>query len=385
LREIPWLAAGVGVFAARDARGQSLIDTRFLFYKESGGRTQVLNPLILVQQDLGETYGHLGVILGYDAISGASPTGGYPTSDVTTSASGHLIQSGTFPTAQYHDARKSISLSYARKFGAHLPSVDLSYAKENDYTARSLGISDAWTMAQGLGTLHYGVSFSRDIVAPVKTHLRLPKSENGYSLGWTQILGERDLIDVSASLMQLSGYLDDPYKVVPIGPVDSLTSQPDHRPDLRSRRALVIKYGHYFPWDGALRVTYRYYNDNWSVQAHTIEATYEQHVDSDWIVSPQIRLYTQTGASFYGSLFRAPAKYMSADYRLSPLDSILGGLTLTRRISDTMSANLGATIQSQRGRDRVALASTTSGVGSASLSAADLTVPTVTAGFTWRY
>jgi len=49
----------------------------------------------------------------------------------------------------YHDVRKSGSLSYARKLGAHLPSFDLSYSKENDYLARSAGLADAWTLAHG--------------------------------------------------------------------------------------------------------------------------------------------------------------------------------------------------------------------------------------------
>ena len=66
-----------------------------------------------------------------------------------------------------------------------MPSIDVSYAKENDPIARGFGLGLP-TMAHGLGTLHYGIAFSRDIVEPVTNHLHLPKSENGYSLGWTQ-------------------------------------------------------------------------------------------------------------------------------------------------------------------------------------------------------
>jgi Protein of unknown function (DUF3570) len=380
----------------RDARGQSSVDTRFLFYKESGGRTQVLDPVILLNQDFGEAYGQVGLLLGYDAISGASPTGAYPTSDVTTSASGHLINGGSIPQASYKDARKSASLSYERKFGAHLPSIDVSYAKENDYVGRGVGLSDSWTMAQGRGTLHFGLSLARDLVEPVTNpvtnpsgqHLQLPKSENGYSLGWSWILGERDLIDVSASLMQLSGYLDDPYKIVPIGSTGA-TTEPEHRPDTRSRRALVIKYGHHYLWDGAVKVIYRYYNDDWSIQAHTLEVTYDQHLFSDWIVSPQIRLYTQTGASFYTSRLAAPQTFMSADYRLAPLDSVLGGLTITRKIDEALSVSLGATFQSQQGRDRILPISTsppTPGAPAARpISAADMTVTTFSVGLTKHF
>jgi hypothetical protein len=386
VQDLPWLAAGLGALFSREARAQSTVDMRFLFYKESGGRTQVLNPMVLYQPNLGENVGQVSLLVGYDAISGASPSGAYPTSDVTTSASGKTSTNGNIPQVQYNDTRKSLSLSYGRKFGANLPSVDVSYAKENDYTARTIGLSDAWTLAEGRGTLHLGVSFSRDIVAPVTNTLQLAKNTNGYSLGWTWILGERDLFDVSGSLMKLSGYLDDPYKVVPVGQIGTTVTAPDHRPDTRARWAVVAKYGHYYLWDGALKLTYRYYWDDWSVRAHTLEALYDQHVGSEWIVSPQIRLYTQSAASFYGSLFSRPQTFLSSDYRLSPFYSVLGGLTVSRKITDDLLVSLGATVQAQVGRDQVVpLAVSPGGARGAATSAADLTVTTVTAGFRYQF
>jgi hypothetical protein len=186
--------------------------------------------------------------------------------------------------------------------------------------------------------------------------------------------------------MKQSGYLDDPYKIVPVGPIGTSVTYPDHRPDTRSRYALVTKYAHYYLWDGALKATYRYYQDDWSVKAHTLDVTYDQKLDSDWIITPRIRLYTQTAASFYGQLFATPETYMSADYRLSSLYSILGGLAFTKKIDERLSLSLGATYQSQTGRDRVTpIASTPAARNAGSVSAADLTIYTVTAGFTWKY
>ncbi len=389
LRELPWIAAGLGAFAAREAHGQSSVNAQFLFYKESGGRTEVLNPLILWNQDFGKSGGQLNLTLGYDSISGASPTGAYPTADTTTSASGTVTASGQIPQSEYRDTRKSVGLAYGRQFGANLPTVNLAYAQENDYTARSVGFSDAWTLLGGRATLHFGAAFSRDTVSPVsgpEVGQNLPKSTNGFSLGWTWILGERDLADISLSLMNLSGYLSDPYKVVPIGPDPSAQTLPDARPDTRSRRTIVAKYSHYFPWAGAVNVFYRYYGDNWSVHANTLDVTYNQRIGPDWIVSPEIRLYTQTGAYFYGNRFLVPQPYMSADYRLSPFGSFLGGLTVTRRLYDSISANLGATFLSQHSRDPIRLVTTTPGErGVASISAADMTVTTVTFGLVWTY
>lgn len=382
-RDLPILAAGVGALAAREARGQSFVDSRFLFYKESDGRTQVLNPMALVHQDLGNL-GALDLTLAYDSISGASPTGGYPTMDVTTSASGNTSSSGKVPLTAYHDHRESIALGYGRKLGAHLPSIDVSYAKENDYTARNFGLSDAWTMAHGRGTLHYGVSFASDIVAPVTNSLELPKKEQGYALGWSWILGERDLIDVSGSLMKLTGYLDDPYKIVPIGEPGTTVTMPDHRPDSRSRKAALVKYGHYFPWDGALKLTYRYYWDDWGVKAHTLDAVYDQKLDESWVLTPRVRLYTQGAASFYSSLLAGPTTFASADYRLSSFWSALGGLAVSRKLDDRTAMSLGATVQQQVGRDQL-VPFGSGGERGPTVSAADMTVFTVTAGFTFGY
>jgi hypothetical protein len=384
----PLLAAGAGALAARGAYAQSQIDARLLYYKEAGGRTQVINPLVNVHNDLGDAWGTVDLLLAYDTISGASPTGGYPSINVTTSASGHTIAGGSLPLASYNDRRKSAGLTWARKIGAHLPSIDVSYGKENDYTARSFGISDAWTFAGGRGTLHGGVSFASDIVAPVTNNLQLPKKEQGFSLGGTWILSERDLFDVSASLMKVSGYLDDPYKIVPIGTPGSFVEMPDHRPDSRQRRALVAKYGHYYLWGGALKATYRYYWDDWSVKANTLELVYDHRLYEDWIVSPTVRFYTQTAASFWGNTFAAKQEFMSADYRLAALSSILGGLTVTRRLSPSVDVNVGFTLQSQTGKDGITLTQPATGRtpgGSTTVSAAALDVTTITVGFSWRY
>ncbi|MFI5120305.1 MAG: DUF3570 domain-containing protein [Thermoanaerobaculia bacterium] len=385
---LPLLAAGAGALAAHGAQAQSQIDARLLFYKESGGRTEVINPFVNVHRDLGDAWGTLDLLLGYDTISGASPTGGYPSVDVTTSASGHTQAAGSVPLSSYSDRRKSVSLAWGRKVGSHLPSIDVSYSKENDYTARSFGISDAWTFAGGRGTLHAGASFASDIVAPVTNNLELAKKEQGYALGWTWILTERDLFDVSASLMKQNGYLDDPYKVAPVGTSAPYTELPDHRPDTRQRWAVFGKYGHYYLWGGALKATYRYYWDDWSVRSHTLEVVYDHRWNEQWVFSPIVRLYTQTAASFWGNSFPVKQEFMSADYRLSALSSILGGLTATHKMSESVDVSLGFTYQSQTGKDPITVSTAASGrtpAGSATVSAADLTILTITAGFTWRY
>jgi hypothetical protein len=399
-RRLPWIAAGASALAAGDLRAQSNLEFRYLFYQESGGRTEVSNPWIYLNQDFGLKGGQLTLLLGYDTISGASPTGGYPTVDATTSASG--ATSSSIPLAEYKDTRKSITASYARKFGAHLPSVDLSYSKENDYLARGVGLTDAWTMARGRGTLHFGLAISRDVVTPVSTpttpvRVSYPKDSNAFALGFSWIAGERDLFDISASLTDLSGYLTDPYKIVPVG----TGTLPEVRPDARSRYAVVFKYGHFFvDADGALKIGYRYYWDDWSIGSNTLDVLYDQRVGTKWIVSPLLRLYSQSHASFFSYQLAAPQTYMSADYRLSAFDSILGGLTVAYSIRPDLVLTVGGTYQYQQGRDRVVPTPAVvpppfrtpledgdeeDGGSPGTVSAADLTVLTATVGISWRY
>ena len=402
LRKLPWLAASVGAFAAGDLRAQSNLEFRYLFYQESGGRTAVSNPWLYLNQDFGLKGGQLSLLLGYDAISGASPTGGYPTADAVTSASGTSSSNTKFPMAAYNDTRKSGTVAYARKFGAHLPSVDISYSVENDYLSRGAGLTDAWTMANGRGTLHFGAAISHDVVTPVITptipaRVDHDKSSNAAALGFSWIVGERDLLDVSASLTKLSGYLTDPYKIVPIG--TGTDTAPEIRPDTRSRYAVVFKYGHHFSdTDGALKVGYRYYWDDWSIGANTVDLLYDQRVGTDWIVSPLLRVYTQGHASFFSYQFAEQQTYMSSDYRLSAFYNILGGLTVSYNIRRDLVLSVGATYQFQQGQDRVVPSTAAvplplraplddgeGGGAPTTVSSADMTVVTATVGLSWRY
>lgn len=388
---MPWAVAGIGFLGGRVARAQSSVEMRYLFYSESDSRTRVSNPNLLLHEDLGEALGQIDLLLAHDSVSGASPTGAYPTLSVTTSTSASGISStnaaGKIPMVQFRDERKAEGITYSRRFGAHLPSVDLSHSVEKDYIARGYGVSDAWTLFEGRGTLHYGLSWSDDTVAPVTTTLRFPKKERDYALGWTWVVGENDLLDVGTTRTNLKGDLDEPYLIVPAGS----TTVAEHRPDTRVRDAYFIKQAHHFEWSGALKTSYRYYRDDWGIRAHTLDFTYDQHLDDSWILTPSLRFYTQSAATFYGAKFAAPQTYMSADYRLSAMDSIQLGCSMSVDLSETLSLNYGGTYQIQRGRDRLTplqAAATTYAAAiysGPSVSAADVNTTTLTLGLKWRF
>ena len=76
---------------------------------------------------------------------------------------------------------------------------------------------------------------------------------------------------------------------------------------------------------------------------------------------------------------------MSADYRLSPFGSFLGGLTLSRRLYESISANVGGTYLIPARPRSHHPARPPLRRADAPVSAADMNVMTVTFGFTWLY
>ncbi len=394
------VAAGIGALAGTAARAESSVDFRTLYYGEGGGRTQVINPEMLFQQDFGDK-GQLGVVLSYDSISGASPTGAYPSVDATVSASGVATSSSNIPMAEYRDHRKATILSYSNRIGPHIPSVDLSYSRESDYLSKGVSLVDSWDLFGKRSTFHFGAGILRDNVLPVHTNDNFPKKSLSLSAGWTQVMGPRDLLDFSFGVIKLNGYLTEPYKVVPV--VSLGTTVHEIRPDTRMRNSAVVKYGHYFLSKTAVKISYRYYWDDWSLKAHTLEVGWDRRFGDRFIVSPRLRFYQQGAASFFAYQFDTPQTYMSSDYRLSAFWSWLLGLGFRWDITETFALVLDTSFTSQTGTDRVTPISTavplfhlvpgsivldqedTGGGGPTSVSAADLQTTTVTVGFSIKF
>jgi len=250
-----------------------------------------------------------------------------------------------------------------------------------------------------------------DKIDPVGTDDHFSKRSRSLVIGWTQVLGARDLCDISLGIDALSGYLTDPYKVVPVASAAGLVNVPEIQPDSRSRKSAIFKYGHYFLSRTALKTSYRYYWDDWSINAHTLDLSLDQRMGRNLILTPRLRYYRQGNADFFAYEFSSPGAYMSSDYRVSSFWSWLAGVGLTVEVSDGWSFNLAGTYTDQTGLDRLqgtatAVAGPQLGVrrssrilgegegedgedegegGSPSISPADMKVLSFTAGFSFKF
>jgi hypothetical protein len=163
-------------------------------------------------------------------------------------------------------------------------------------------------------------------------------------VGVTQVLSRRSLVEVALSYGKSDGYLTDPYKLLSV--VDSVSGQPvpgpepginlylfEQRPDSRAKTSAFIEWRYAFDRD-SLALNYRFMDDDWDIQSHTVEARYRWNINDSSYLEPHLRYYQQTAADFFRTVLfdgePLPA-YASADLRLADSKTYTAGLKYGHR------------------------------------------------------
>ncbi|MEL0027377.1 MAG: DUF3570 domain-containing protein, partial [Perlucidibaca sp.] len=169
------------------------------------------------------------------------------------------------------------------------------------------------------------------------------KQGASFYAGIIQVLTPRDQFRVTLSTLWQQGFLSDPYKLAYITSTASTVA--DSRPDRRFSGALSAQYRHGFTSPGlALQADYRYFLDDWGVEAHTLTLGLN-HSGSLWDWSASLRWYSQSQADFYAPFYASQRSdgLASSDYRLSPYGALGANLDLGRRLGAwRLGAGLGA-------------------------------------------
>lgn len=138
--------------------------------------------------------------------------------------------------------------------------------------------------------------------------------------------------------------MSDPYKLVQksieVGPGVFLPfTFSENRPNERTKWTILASLNRDFPTvHGAAEATYRYSNDSFGTNAHTIDLNWLQHLGEQFVLKPEFRFYNQSRADFYhynldttsivptGGAPHPEGPFYSSDYRLSALRTYLFGL-----------------------------------------------------------
>lgn len=351
-------------------------NTSLLYYGESDDRVQDLSLKTLSRRTfVDDRFLTLGLTL--DALTGATPNGALPQTfpQTFTKPSGKntfTTQPGDFPIDDsFRDTRVAISADWQQPLGRlYAMNVGFSGSKEFDYLHLGVNAKLSRDFNNRNTTVSGGIAFASDQVDPLGgtpdplTPMRTVREDdddedNGAGsgrsrsedkdildlvVGVTQVISRNFLVQLNYSYSEASGYLTDPYKIVPVvdgvsGDAVPIVHPPgvegashlnlyEHRPDSRTKHSLYAQ-GKYYMGGKVLDASYRYMTDDWEIDSHTVDLHLRLPIGDTRYLEPHLRFYTQTAAEFYGiSLVDgAPLpEYASADYRLGDFDAVTAGL-----------------------------------------------------------
>ena len=329
---------------AENAPEHGVVAVKYLHYQDSQPglqRIRVEAPSLYVLAPLGSRWSVEGSAV-YDSVSGATPR--Y-----------HTAISGATP--HMTEERKAGDVKVTRYNERSSFGVGVSHSSERDYKSTAGSFEAGFTSDDGNRTWNFGLGYASDTIGSTNdATLHESRRTAEAQVGVTQAWSANDLFQLNLTYVGGRGYFSDPYK------------EPDIRPRKRDEAIVLVRWNHYFDGAGAtLRSAYRFYRDSSRINAHTLGAEWVQQVGSMVTVTPSVRLYTQSAASFYfdpvydpdvgapypPGYFTNPPQYISPDQRLSAFGAVTVGLKLGVQITPDWTTDLKAEHYEQRGSWRV--------------------------------
>lgn len=291
------------------------------------------------------------------------------------------------------ETRKQGSFKLGYEWDEAAADVGGGISLEDDYESRFVNLGGRLDFNQKMTTLSGGLSYTSSDTKARMDHDVLPyvdtgsydsqiettpeggkiihgdRKDWGAHLGLTQVLNKSALIETGIGYTYSHGYMENPYKVVEVAFIDpaqqflapadgyfaNVQALLEQRPNVRHQLTGNIRYvQHIDPLDAALHFDYRFYHDDWGINAHTFESDWAQPLGRGWTVTPRIRYYSQDSADFYtpylvsqqaynvGQFNRnlLPANFTS-DHRLSGYGALSGGVTISKQFAKGVNLDLG--------------------------------------------
>ena len=272
----------------------------------------------------------LSSYVAYETMSGASPYRSY----LNNSGQTVVEMSGASPDGiQETRLDASLGLSKYSKYSESTSTVAIS--QENDYESIALSYDYAIENKKRWLALLGSASVSYDTLNPTDADLFVDRADatdetkTSISLygGFNRVINKFSTLQMGIGVNQLNGYLSDPYRVN------------DLRPDSRLQTTFTTQYRRYSTlFGGAWHFDYRYYQDDWQVQAHTFDTSLWKEFSTgsiEWVVAPNLRYYWQHSAEFY-NLEQDPTaeEFYSNDFRLSAYGAVTLGMDVFLHFRD---------------------------------------------------
>lgn len=339
-------------------RGENHFDYRYDNYQEDDDRIHVRTHSAFLEFLINSSVS-LNAEFVYDAISGATPTGGPP-----------LAGSNQVPLAHMEDERWAGNISSAIRWGGNQTTTpQFAYSLEGDYESVGLSLNHTIDFNDKNTTLALGLAYTHDTIMPVFWYGDREYKNGGDALvGVTQLLGPKTVFAANLTIGTAHGYLSDPYKRFRFNDYPDPTSLfPENRPSDRTKEIGYFSLTHFVtPVNGSAELSYRLYHDSYGILSHTVTLSWFQKIGKYVVISPMFRFADQTEADFYATQLPGDPqllpgdpgyvpipKYYSADYRLSALQTFTYGISATVKIKDQVSLDLSYQRYEMIGKDNV--------------------------------
>ncbi|HEY5947245.1 MAG TPA: DUF3570 domain-containing protein [Kofleriaceae bacterium] len=310
------------------ARADGTLSMRGVYYKERS--TRVVQPML----DGAFEVGARGLLTGHLLV------------DAITSAS---ASAGAEEAKPFDENRYEGGLGYAHELkGPEDTIVDViriagdgKISKEPDYRSLYAGVRVEAELAQKNAVLSLGGGIAADKLnnkgaqsamggpllkcdndAAMATETECPLDTYAVYSSASHLLSQDAVIGISYDIAKLSGFTSNAYRQAPTatGPVS------ERHPNERLRQAVAVSGRYYVRQSKTAFIgTYRYYWDDWDINAHTPELRIVQEVGASADASVRYRYYRQDAAFFWQKRYGDPSalEYITDDPKMAPYDGHL--------------------------------------------------------------
>ncbi len=240
------------------------------------------------------------------------------------------------------DTRNEITIGMTHDFD-NILGVEVYYdmSREKDYTSNTPTITLKKDLFGKNTTLTASYSGSFDKISGEFLPETKSRTTHNFFLGVTQLLTPRMFFQLGYTLTESTGQMTEGIRLVGLGSTDPTTCTTlsancvnERFPDSRTRRSFVAGLSRYFTFEGlggvfnraAVKLTLRYYNDDWKIKSYMAGIEYDKHINDNMLLGLNYRYYTQTEAFFVKDTYTAADTFKSASPQLEGLDTNLIGI-----------------------------------------------------------
>lgn len=259
--------------------------------------------------------------------------------DHYSSASSDLVDLKNNSSASSADTRIYPSVNWTRENETKGSTIGggVSFSAEFDYTSIGINAGFSQKTKNRSGELTAKAQVYLDKVSLIlPTELRPPGSpvggegENNYdktsrnsysgSLSYTQIINQRLQIAFLLDVIYQQGYLSLPFHRVYFA---NNSVHQENLPDTRMKIPVGFRANYFIGDKIILRSYYRYYHDDWGLNAHTVDLEVPVKITPFLSVSPFYRYYSQTAAKYFApyKVHTAADPYYTSNYDVSKFNS----------------------------------------------------------------